>query len=41
MKPLSDDPFSIDPELHVQLGYRAMAVETTDDEPRFVRLVLL
>jgi hypothetical protein len=31
---------SIDPELHVQLGYRTMAVET-DDEPRFVRLVLL
>ena len=24
---------SIDPELHVELGYRAMAVKTTDDEP--------
>ena len=31
---LSDDPISIAPEFHVQLGYQAMAVETTDDEPR-------
>jgi len=40
MKPLSDDPVSIDTELYVQLGYRTPAAETSDDQPRFARLVL-
>jgi len=41
MKQLSDDRISIDAEVYVQLGYGTLAAGTSDDEPRFVRLVLL